>query len=238
MISIHRYLGFVIRKTDKLLRPHLFRRQRKAVLKAHPELEPLMDLYAQKYIQVEYSAHDQSLMERIHRKIAYEDQYIYGSTPWKVFMTIAERLDISPKDVFVELGCGTGHLCFYMNKVHGIKSVGIEALAHFVAIAKEMKKSLEEPPHHWDLKQLYFYNLDFLTFDISQGSLFYMAGTCFPDDFRDKIIQKMKRDAPHDSRLITLTHAIVDPQFLELDQFEAIFSWGRDKVFIYKIQAA
>lgn len=233
MSFLHRLIGHTYRKTEALIKPFLFARQKMAVLKRYPQLKPVLDLYEKHYLKVEYGAHDRSLMERMQRKITEQEQFIYGFTPWTVFAQIMDQIEIQPTDVFVEMGCGTGHLCFFVQQIFGIKTIGIEALGTFITTAKTMQQELSEPPYQKDLANLYFYQLDLLTYDLSNGTIFYMAGTCFPDAFRAQLLERLQA-APSGSWLISLHHAVDDSRWELQHELKALFSWGRDKVLIYR----
>lgn len=235
MLNWHRLIGSCYRKTDALLRPILFRREKSLVLRRYPALKPVMEAFEAQYIRVEYGAHDRSLMERLQRKMTENDAFVYGTTPWHTFLKIADRLSITPQDVFMEPGCGTGHLCFLMNQIYGIRAVGIETIANFVETAKIMQKELAATSG-LDFSRLRFYNLDFFTCDFSQATLFYVAGTCFPEDYRQRLYAKIAKEAPDGCYLITLTHPLEHPAFTLYDQVPGMFSWGRDKALIYTKQ--
>jgi hypothetical protein len=216
------------------LRPIFFQGEKDRVLKAFPALKPVMEAFERHYIRVEYSAHDRSLMERIARNITEQDAYVYGMTPWQTFLKIAATLEIGPDDIFIEPGCGTGHLCFFINQAYGIRVIGIEAIADFITTAQTIRRELID--QGLDLSRLAFYNLDFFTSDLSRGTLFYIAGTCFPDDYRIRLLEKIAAEAAVGSTVITLTHAIEHPAYALQHKVEGLFSWGRDKALIYRLQ--
>jgi hypothetical protein len=228
-----RMVGTTYRKVEGLMRPWLYARQKRVVLQRYPQLAPVMAAYERHYIRVQYGAHDLSLMERIQRKIAQDSQYIYGSTPWATFMQIAEHLPLEPDDVFVELGSGTGHLCFFMHQALGVQAIGLEALNTFVTTAKTLVQELSQPPYDLDLKGLSFYNLDFMTFHFPRGSIFYLAGTCFPAELQARIAEKLATTRSG-TRVIALTHPLEAPGFELLHEIPATFSWGRDIARIYR----
>ncbi len=233
-MTMRQIIGRIIVKTDAFLRPWVFRREKAAVLKRYPQLKPVMAAFERHYIRVEYGAHDRSLMERVQRQISDRDEYVYGTTTWRAFLKIAAALTISSEDVFIEPGSGTGHLCFFMNQVYGIKALGVEAISNFVKTANAIKAEVSGVAPELDFSKLHFYNLDFFTSDFSQGSIFYIAGTCFPLDYRDRLVEKIHRESKPQTRLITLTHALEHPGFEQIAQVEAFFSWGRDKALIYQ----
>lgn len=235
MKSFSRLIGTTIVKTDALLRPFLFQREKKFVLKRFPALKPVLEAYERHYIRVEFGAHDRSLMERLKRNLTDKDEFVYGTTPWRAFIKITDALELGPEDVFIEPGCGTGHLCFFMNQVYGLRVWGVEMINDFIQTAKQMQQELQ--PELQGLDRLKFFNLDFFTCDFSKGTVFYIAGTCFPDGYRDKLVDKIARETPDGITLITLTHALEHPAFVLQQQVDAFFSWGRDKALIYKKQS-
>jgi len=243
VLNLHRIIGFVYRKSEALIRPFLYHREKRRVLKRYPDLSPVMDAYEKHYIRVEYGAHDRSLMERIQRKMTDLDEFVYGSTPWSAFIKITDQMKISSEDVFIEPGCGTGHLCFFMNQVFAVKSLGFEVISNFVETGNQIRKDLQEAPESraqlnsnqiQKLEKIAFYNLDFFTCDFSRGSIFYIAGTCFPDDYRDKLVEKIYKEGKKNCTLITLTHELEHEGFELVSQVESVFSWGRDKALIYR----
>lgn len=48
------------------------------------------------------------------------------STPLRVFRSALELVDITPHDVFYDVGCGDGRLVIDAAKSYGIRAVGIE----------------------------------------------------------------------------------------------------------------
>ncbi len=234
MSTLHRLIGSCYRKTEALLRPLLFRREKTAILSRYPKLQPIMEAFERHYIRVEYGAHDRSLMERIERKLTTHDEFVYGTTPWRSFLKVADSLEIKPDDFFIEPGCGTGHLCFLMNQAYGIRAQGIEVMANFITTANQIRKDLSE--QGFDFNNLHFYNLDFFSSDFSRGTIFYIAGTCFPDDYLTRLIHKIAKEAKPGSTVITLTHELNHPAYVLSHQVEAFFSWGRDKALVYTLQ--
>lgn len=234
MSTLHRLIGSCYRKTEALLRPVLFQREKAGILRRFPKLQPIMEAFERQYIRVEYGAHDRSLMERIERKLTTQEEFVYGTTPWRSFMKIIDSLELKPDDVFIEPGCGTGHLCFFVNQAFGLKAQGIEVMANFIRTANEIRKDLST--QGFDFEQLKFYNLDFFSCDLSRGSIFYIAGTCFPDDYLKRLIDKIAREAKPGSTVITLTHELEHPAYELSHHVDTLFSWGRDKALVYRLK--
>lgn len=233
MSGLHRLLGLGYRRLEGLMRPMLYRREKAGVLSRFPGLAPVMAAFEARYIRAEYGAHDQSLMERRQRQLTDQEAYVYGSTPWLTFLNIADSLEIDSADVFIEPGCGTGHLCFLMNQAFGARAIGIEAIGTFVEGARAIQAQLSEAG--LALEGLHFEQGDFLARDFSEGTIFFIAGTCFPEGLRRQLSDKIAAEAPADATIIALTHAIEDTAFSLSHQVEGLFSWGRDKALIYKL---
>jgi SAM-dependent methyltransferase len=232
-----RLVGWTYRTLDRWTRPGLFWRQKRRVLSVYPQLAPLLEAFERHYIRVEFSAHDLSLQERIRRKMSEDREHIYGTTPWLTLLELTRELTFAPDEVFVELGCGTGHFCFFMQQVYSIRAIGLETLNTFVGRAKQIMCELSGPPHQLDLSQLQFFNLDLKTFNFSRGSFFYTTWTCFAPETRATIQQKFIRDCQPGARLLVISHAAEDPRLKLLRESRHLFSWGWDTARLYELQA-
>lgn len=235
-MNFARLLGTTIVRADALTRPWRFRLEKMRMVQKypqHPELKALMEAFEKHYIAVEYGAHDRSLIERRQRNMTERDEFVYGTTPWLSFAKVLDSLTIQAEDVFIEPGCGMGHLCFLVHQRYGIESIGFEALANFIDTTQQIKKELPQLPHPEKLK---FYNLDFFKADLSRGTLFYIAGTCFPLDYKTRLLKKVRKEARSGSQVITLTHPIELEGFRFSHEVKATFSWGRDRALIYTLE--
>jgi SAM-dependent methyltransferase len=149
-------------------------------------------------------------------------------------LRLTEKLEIRSDEVFVELGCGTGHFCFFMQQVYGVQAIGLEALNTFILNAKEIMTELSAPPHNLNFAGLQFLNMDFLHFNFSRGTLFYAAWTCFPVSLREAILEKFLKECKPGTRLLVLTHTLEDPRLELLSEVETFFSWGKDVARLYQ----
>ena len=119
-----------------------------------------------------------------------------------------------------------------MHQIYGIECIGIEALANFIDTGNTIKTELSHLP---DPEKLKLYNLSFFQTDLSRGTLFYIAGTCFPLDYKERLLKKVRKEAKPGSRVITLTHPIDLEGFTFSHEVKATFSWGRDRALIYTL---
>lgn len=234
-MNFSRLIGTTIVRTDAATRPLRFRLEKMRVQRKypqHPHLKPLMEAFEKHYIKVEFGAHDRSLIERRQRQMTDQDEFVYGTTPWLSFLKVLDSLEIKDNDVFIEPGCGMGHLCFLVHQIYGIECIGIEALANFIDTGNTIKSELSHLPAPEKLK---LFNLNFFQTDLSRGTLFYIAGTCFPLDYKERLLKKVRKEAKPGSRVITLTHPIEMDGFVFSHEVKATFSWGRDRALIYTL---
>jgi Histone methylation protein DOT1 len=91
----------------------------------------------------------------------------YQPTPVRHILHLIEAAALAEDDVFVDLGSGLGHVPLLVSMVTGAQSVGIEALAAYVASARECAQSLH-------LSRVRFIPQDAREADLSSGTVFYL----------------------------------------------------------------
>lgn len=216
----------IYRKIENILKPIIFKRHVRSLNKKHPQTQPFTAAYQLMYFESDYSAHDYSLLERLKKKLVEDPRFIYGSTPWPTFLKILEAIDIKEDDIFIELGCGTGHLCFLVHYLHNISIIGIELLEVFVKKAHQLCE-------HLKIDNIQFLNQDILNTDISEGTIFFITNTCYPTEIRQSIAKKLL-EAPANALIISITYPF-DIEGIETEQsLKGWFSWGHDKIWIQR----
>ena len=147
---------------------------------------------------------------------------------------IIETLDIKPKDVFYDLGCGSGRICLQVYIEKGIKSIGIEyvkkrydkAMCHLKNLQTKYKRT----------KQVQFINGDFLRCNIETGTIFYICNTCFNDTFMCRILNKIHKESQ--IRYLIVLRDIPDKckrKFVHVTTIPAKTSWSENSsAHIYK----
>lgn len=165
-----------------------------------------------------------SLAER-QQKALDDATLTYGESRWTAFIRILKHVYIQPTDVFIDLGCGSGWLCFYAQLRYGITAIGIDRIGYFIHNGNKMAQRL-------GLDKVSFIESDLFDADISQGTIFYATCTCFPIDYLNRLAERLK-DAPMGAQIVTITHPL-RATHLELQQvFTCLFSWGLDTVWIH-----
>ncbi|CEG58283.1 MULTISPECIES: hypothetical protein [Legionella] len=171
-------------------------------------------------------------------------EFIYGEIDFLSFYTILERTFPSTKDVFYDLGSGSGKavlsaiLFFNVNK-----SIGIELLPPLYEQSNtQLEKAIQQFQKHDDEKEylpqmehVQFFNDSFSHYDFGDADIIYVAATCLSDPTWNELISKMAGLKPG-SRIIVTTRMIHHEQFESIYQGVELMSWGLCPVRIYKIK--
>lgn len=115
----------------------------------------------------------------------------YGEILPNAVTKLINNLEISKNDVFVDLGCGTGKvvLQFYLQTlVHHALGIEFSSTRHKQAIGVFEKIKIKEN------KKIECLKGNFLNFDLSKGTIFYSASTCFNDNTMKKIWNKLMQN--------------------------------------------
>lgn len=159
-----------------------------------------------------------------------EDLTTYGETPWTTLETICREIHLQPEDIFVELGFGTGRNLLFIPLYFHCRAIGFELIPAFV---NKMPWLL----HSNHLTQsVTIYAQNWLEADLSQGSVFFLVGTCYSDEHLQQATQKLREVSPG-ARIVTVSWPLTDSAFKLLHQKELPFSWGRGTVYFHQRQA-
>jgi len=91
----------------------------------------------------------------------------YQPTPVRHILHLITASALSEDDVFVDLGSGLGHVPILVSMLTGVRSLGIDVQAAYVASAQECAKSLH-------LSRVRFLTQDAQAADLSSGTVFYL----------------------------------------------------------------
>ena len=113
----------------------------------------------------------------------------YGEVTEDGIRTIFSKLDITPNDLWLDLGSGTGRVVFQVFLEKNIPSCGIEFIDKRHDIAEEsllkLKQKVENP-------LVRFVHGDFFKVDWSEATIIFMCNTCFSDQMMDKIVNRLQ----------------------------------------------
>lgn len=198
---------------------------RKLLYRACPKMKAVLSRYEHYYIENQMTR--KAYEERINRGIVSDFQLAYGESYWVSFISTMNKLSISSDDVFVDLGCGNGQLAIYVHLKYGIPSKGVDLTKTFIETAQTISKDFQ-------FNEIDFIEQNFLEFDFSQATVFYVTTTCFTNEFMEKLTLCFK-DAPQGSRIVTITKPLWKMPWLKLKEFySGWFTWGLDEVRIYE----
>lgn len=167
-----------------------------------------------------------SISKRFLIKKGEEDTYAYGETPLTTFETIAKECRIKPTDTFYELGCGRGRICFWIHSFIKCKTVGIDYIPEFVNRGNRIVNRLH-------LQNIQFRQENIIDTQFSDGTVFYLYGTCLEDAFIEKLAAKLAL-LPSGTKIITISYPLTDysQKFEVMKRFPAHFNWGTADVYL------
>lgn len=147
---------------------------------------------------------------RIAKK--YFGRHIYGETPLDTMMVVMEALELSPDDVFFELGAGRGRGAYFVRHKVGCRVVASEIIPEFV----------EKAPTGYGVEWRFG---NFLETDLREGTAFYLFGTCMEDEEIVQLCQKI----PRGGRIFTVSFPLTDydDSFMIGGTYQVSFPWGK-----------
>lgn len=153
-------------------------------------------------------------------------ELVDGLTPYSTFAKILSNIDVPDSTIFYDLGCGHGNLVFYMNIKYGVQSIGMELVPTYVKTAQRTRDT-------FNMTDVSFKTGDFLDADLSNGTLFFVAGTCFNTHTQTRLISLLSHIQPG-SVVISTSYPIAHHEFVLLKKIRVPFSWGMGHLFLQK----
>ena len=103
------------------------------------------------------------------------------------------NISIDKNDVFFDLGCGCGKVVTQFYYQTCVKSSnGVEFSTTRFSQAQEIKEKIKK--NEVIANRLNFYRSNFFNTDLSQGTIFYIASTCFNKETMKKIWDKISNN--------------------------------------------
>ena len=166
-----------------------------------------------------------SCKERLDRGILDDASLTYGELEWSSFIGIVDGLAPRAGETFVELGCGCGQFCFFMNRHHGLKTLGVDKVRCLVGMAAQVAAQQ-------GLDTAVFQEGDFLDLDFSLGNIFYVTSTCFNEDTMGRLAARFSQ-APAGARVVSLGRPLRTDTLRLRRRVRCGTSWGRDWAYLY-----
>ena len=155
----------------------------------------------------------------------------YGEILPKGVNEIINNISIDKNDVFFDLGCGCGKVVTQFYYQTCVKSSnGVEFSTTRFSQAQEIKEKIKITDN-----RLNFYRSNFFNIDLSHGTIFYIASTCFNKETMKKIWDKISNNKNLNA-IIVLTRFTKTCDFSKVKRTKSIevpCSWDKSGAKIY-----
>jgi len=130
----------------------------------------------------------------------YKDTRIYRPIPYRKLKEIIDDLNLTERDIFVDLGAGKGRvICVAAMK--GIKKViGVEMDKRLVDIARENIRRLSS-----ECKPIAVVHADVVNFDVSEGTVFFMFDP-FGEETLKEVADNIRNSLFNNPRKISIVY--------------------------------
>jgi len=161
-------------------------------------------------------------------------QVIYGETFCMTFELFIAKLKITEHDRFIDLGCGRGRGCFFIHALTGAETIGLDLNPTFIKKANAINEKQA-------LTKIYFREEDIFEANLAEATILYFYGVAFSDIATIGLIEKFAQ-LPAGIRIIcvgfSLNDYYEDEIFIEIDEFDVFFLWGKTRVWICQTQGS
>lgn len=155
-------------------------------------------------------------------------QTIYGETFCMTLELLMRRMGMDAHDRVYELGCGRGRSCFYFNAMSGAQVIGIDLNPVFIKKATKIANTLAAD-------NISFIEDSIFNVDLADATIIYFYGIAFNDTATLGLIEKFSQ-LPAGIRIACVGFSLNDyydePLFLEVDEFEAFYLWGKTRIWV------
>lgn len=164
----------------------------------------------------EIDSYNISFAERDRLKLKGND-YVYGDTPFEVFLDVLKTVQAGEEDVFMDLGSGCGR-CVFTASLFVKKAVGIELLPKFVEFCNEAKQRLGIANAEFRVGNIREAN-------VSEASIIYLVATTWTKPQMNEITKQLEH-AKKGTRIITATKTLASNFLKKLQVKEYAFAWS------------
>ncbi len=211
-------------KLEQLYQNNLFS------IKSICELLGVWDNYTpdQKFQLENFTARDTKINKHFTYKGTYNNNYTYGEILRNGVDSIIEKINkykkISDKDLFVDIGSGSGKLILHTAIKSNIKTlVGLEIVPQRQRYSKYIQNKIDVGD-----KSVFFLEKDVRNFDLSVATIVFMNDVCFDNELSNHIYNSL----PKGCHFIT-SKFMKDCKILK-EEFTVDVSWGNKlKLFYY-----
>jgi protein-L-isoaspartate O-methyltransferase len=158
-----------------------------------------------------------SQKERERLRRTDDPEFTYGVTPPALLVEILRTAEVTPDDVFFDLGCGVGHTVLTAS-MFCRHAYGVELVSGLCDAACRAQEAL-------GVENVTFIHGDCREAPIAAGTVFFSYSTCFQEPLRRALAERLAAQ-PSGTRVITATQPLVHPA-LEIYHKERR-SWARN----------
>lgn len=148
-----------------------------------------------------------------------QEIHMYGETPFSVWKHITILAEVHKEDVFLDLGCGRGRLCFWTKKYIGCKAIGVDFIKTFVKRAKFISFLLR-------IQDLEFHISRIKDFPLQEATCIYLYTYHQDEELLD--FSKLSKG----TRVITCSEPLSQEGFFVKTSEILSFPWGECEVFV------
>lgn len=162
----------------------------------------------------------------------------YGEILPESLEKLLQELNVTKKDVFIDLGCGVGKAAtqvYWQTPVR--KSVGIELSKTRYDKAQGVKTELQNQNKLDKSRQLEFQNKNIIDADLSDGTIVFMCSTCFSESLMKAILDKLLVNKNKNLRVVTLKQLPNNDRFTLQKTLTLPMTWSNGtQVHIYTVK--
>ena len=125
------------------------------------------------------------------------ERMFYQPTPVRHILRLIRASGLTADDVLVDLGSGLGHVSLLASMLAGVRSLGIEVEAAYVASARECAESLNRA-------RVEFIHEDARAADLSSGSVFYLYSPFTGSILADVLVRLSEESTRRPIRICSL----------------------------------
>ncbi|MGI5842706.1 MAG: methyltransferase domain-containing protein [Candidatus Xenobium sp.] len=156
-----------------------------------------------------------------------EEDLVYGETLPGTAFDLLEALEVEPRDIVVDLGCGRGVFPLVAGLAFQARAVGLEVLEGFVTRGRRAARLL-------GLEGVDFQQGDFRKAPLPQGTVYFLAGTCLEPSSWAAVTRNLADATPPKARAASLSQSLPSAEWEDLGCREMAFSWGKATVFLHR----
>ncbi len=150
---------------------------------------------------------------------------VYGETPITTLQQIADRLDLTSDDCWIDIGAGRGKGALWVATWIGCRVVAIETIPFFVKVSRAIVRLLR-------LEKLAIAPIDASKYVYSGATAVYLYGSSWSDQLWEEIANRL-RTLPRGARVVSVSVPIERDYLKLVDSFPVRFPWGETTAYMH-----